>query len=257
MLVSSMVHGEPLLRSDDTVQRFHENGDVDVADIDLPHDRSAELCGVGPEDGDVVLYFHSPATSGEELGDAIDAAAQLRLRVLCVKRPSIDCAEADRFVGRVADDVTTIVDALGLDALTVLGWSGGAPFALAAAARLGAEVTSIHLVSPIPGPLTGPEAVPGRTERLRQVATTTASSTWISGRAALRDYQAVGAPWTFDVESLAQPITIWSPTDDEIVPPRLIDHLRQRLVHAEVVPVPGRHDWLTENWHTVLPRVLR
>ena len=111
---------------------------MDVADIDLPHDRSAELCGVGPEDGDVVLYFHSPATSGEELGDAIDAAAQLRLRVLCVRRPSIECAEAERFVGRVADDVTTIVDA-----------------------------------------------------------------------------------------------------------------------HAEGVPVPGRHDWLTDNWHTVLPRVRR
>lgn len=39
-----------------------------------------------------------------------------------------------------------------------------------------------------------------------------------SGPAALWDYQATSAPWTFVVGSVTQRATLWSPTDDEIVP---------------------------------------
>ncbi|MCP3910892.1 MAG: hypothetical protein GY713_08070 [Actinomycetia bacterium] len=144
-----------------------------------------------------------------------------------------------------------------LKSLVVLGWSGGAPYALAASARLGSMATSIHLVSPLPGSLTGSDAVPGQSERLRQVATTTATSSWVSGPAALRDYQAVAAPRTFDVRDVGQPVTIWSPSEDEIVPPPMIERLRQRLPDASIVEVAGDHGWLTENWGTVLSRLWR
>lgn len=204
-----------------------------------------------------MLYFHSPATSGEELDDAAAAAAELHLRLLCVQRPAIEGAEASKFVGRVADHVVEVTDALGLKNLATLGWSGGAPYALAASARLRPRVTSVLLVSPLPGPLTGRDAVPGQTDRLRQVASTTASSNWVSGPAALRDYQAVAAPWTFDIAKLTQPVTIWSPMEDAIVPPHLVDHLRQRLPNADTISVSGGHDWLTQNWRAVLSRVSR
>ncbi len=230
---------------------------MNVLEVALPLDRSAQLGVVGPEDGDVVLYFHSPATSGEELADATATAAELRLRLLSVKRPSIACVDAAQFVDTVAEDVVAVTEALGLKGVVILGWSGGAPYALAASALLGSTVTSINLVSPVPGPLTGPDAVSSQSERLRQVANTTAASSWISGPAVLRDYRAIAAPWTFDVRSVTQPVTIWSPAEDEIVPPRLVEHLGQRLPDATIVKVAGGHEWLTANWGAVLRRVRR
>lgn len=135
---------------------------MDVLDVALSHGRSAQLCGVGPDDGDVVFYFHSPATSGEELTGAVAAGAELHLRLLCLKRPTVECDEPTRFVDTVANDVAAVTEALGLTNLAILGWSGGTPYALAASGRLGPTVTSIHLVSPVPGPLTGPDAYPTR-----------------------------------------------------------------------------------------------
>lgn len=155
----------------------------------------------------------------------------------------------------MAADTESVIDELELDRPAVLGWSGGAPYALAAAARLGPRIAPVHLVSPVPGPLTGPDALRDQSERLRQVAHPTAESDWISGPTAVRDYQAIAAPWPFDVQSIKQDVTIWSPTDDDIVPPHLTNGLAQRLSNAAVTEVPGAHVWLIENWATVLGRM--
>jgi len=234
---------------------MQQNGNVKVLEISLPHGRSAEIGVVGPDDGEAVLYFHSPSASGEELEGAASAAEQLQLRLLSVRRPSIACDEPAQFVETVASDIASVAKALALKRPALLGWSGGAPYLLATSARLGPDVASIHLVSPVPGPLTGADAVPDQSPRLRQVANTTATSPWVSSPAVLRDYQAVAAPWTFDVESITQPVTVWAPTEDQIVPPHLIEHLARRLPNATIVPVPGEHDWLIENWRTVLGRL--
>lgn len=228
---------------------------MDILEVSLPGDRSAEVGAIGPEDGATVLYFHSPSTSGEELSQAASVAARLDLRILTVKRPSLQCDDPGRFVAVVAQDVAAITEALALRRPAVLGWSGGAPYLLATSARLGAAVGSIQLVSPVPGPLTGPGAVLDQSARLRQVAATTADSSWASGPSALRDYQAVAAPWTFDLSAITQAVTIWAPSDDQVVPPRLVDQLARALPSAEIVAVPGEHDWLTKNWETVLERL--
>ncbi len=137
-----------------------QNGNVKVLRISLPHSRSAEIGVVGPDDGDAVLYFHSPSTSGEELEHAASAAEQLQLRLLSVQRPSIACDEPEQFVETVAEDIASVVEVLALNRPAVLGWSGGAPYSLATSARLGPDIASIHLVSPVPGPLTGPTRYP-------------------------------------------------------------------------------------------------
>lgn len=189
------------------------------------------------------------------MSDAATAAVQHNIRLLCLKRPTVECSEAHRFVDAVATDVAAIAEALELRDPAILGWSGGAPYALAAASRLAPQIAAIHLVSPVPGALTGPNAVPGQTERLRQVAQTTASSSWISGPAALRDYQAVTLPWTFDLASVTRAVTLWSPSADEIVPSRLVEYLRNKLPNANTISVEGDHNWLTEGWGTVLSRL--
>ena len=226
-----------------------------MIELSLPGGRSAEVGSVGPEDGEPVLYFHSPSTSGEELGAAASAATQLRLRILTVRRPSLQCDEPDRFVATVAEDAASVAELLALRRPVVMGWSGGAPYALAMSARPGFEAASVVLVSPLPGPLTGPDAVPDQSARLREVANTTSNSSWASGPSTLRDYQAVAAPWPFDASSITRPVTIWAPVEDQIVPLHLAGHLARSLPSCEIVEVPGAHDWLIENWETVLKRI--
>jgi hypothetical protein len=50
-------------------------------------------------------------------------------------------------------------------------------------------------------------------------------------------------------------VTIWAPSNDEIVPPQLVKHLSRRLPHAETLSVSGSHDWIMNNWPTVLRRL--
>lgn len=230
---------------------------MDITRVHLAGGRGADIHRCGRPGGRPVLYFHSPATSGEELEGAADGAArELGVELLTLVRRSLDHDEAQgSFMATVASDTVLLVQALGLEAVAVLGWSGGGPYALAAAARLGPVARSVHLVSPLPGPLTGPHAVPHQTERLRQIAATAPTSTWVQAPGALRDYRALVASWPFDVASVTPAVTIWAPAADEIVPPSLAGHLAGQLPRAETVPVPGAHDWLMENWSTVLQRI--
>ncbi len=232
-----------------------QDGAVEVLQLSLPGGREVEASVLGPNKGRPILYFHSPATSGEEIGDAASVAARLHIRLITLRRPSVVCDEPSDFVDAVAKEVAAVVNALALDRPTLLGWSGGAPYALASAAYLGSGIDSVHLVSPVPGPLTGPDAVPNQSDRLRQVANTTATSPWVTEASALRDYQAVAAPWTFGLKSIAQRVTIWAPTEDQIVPVSLAERLAELLPDGAVIEVPGAHDWLTQNWATVLERM--
>ena len=228
-----------------------------VTSVQLDEGREANVVRLGSPGGRPVLYFHSPASSGEELDGAADEAArELGIELLTIVRRSLAGHDSGRcFMATVASDADLLVKALALASVVVLGWSGGAPYALAASERLGPVVPAVHLVSPLPGPLTGPDAVPHQSERLLHIATTSPTSSWVAAPGALRDYRAVVAPWPFDVRSVVQPVTIWAPTEDDIVPPRLVDHLARQLPHAETVNVPGSHDWIMENWSTVLRRI--
>lgn len=228
-----------------------------VTSIQLAEGREADVVRLGSPNGQPVLYFHSPATSGEELeGAAEEAARELGIEILTIVRRSLAFHDAgSSYMATVASDADLCVKALGLEWVAVLGWSGGAAYALAASERLGPLVPAVHLVSPVPGPLIGPDAVPHQSERLKQIAATSPASSWVAAPGAFRDYMAVVAPWPFDMRSVVQPVTIWAPTEDDIVPPRLVDHLARQLPHAETVRVAGSHDWIMENWSTVLRRI--
>lgn len=228
-----------------------------VTRVQLAEGREANVVRLGSSGGRPVLYFHSPASSGEELDGAAEGAArELGIELLTIVRRSLAAHGAGScFMATVASDAALFVKVLALESVAVLGWSGGAPYALAASERLGPVVPAVHLVSPLPGPLIGPDAVPHQSERLQQIATTSPTSSWVVAPGALRDYMAVVAPWPFDVRSVMQPVTIWAPTEDDIVPPRLVDHLARHLPHAETINVPGSHDWIIENWSTVLRRI--
>lgn len=103
--------------------------------------------------GQVVVWHHGSPHSGA-LIEPLIAAAELRgIRMVTYARPSYGGSTPlpSRDIASVAGDVAAVVDGLGIDRFAVVGYSGGAPHALACAAllpdRVGAAVT---LAGPAP-----------------------------------------------------------------------------------------------------------
>jgi pimeloyl-ACP methyl ester carboxylesterase len=105
--------------------------------LELADGRTLAYDDVGAPDGTEVLYVHGTPDSrrSRHPDDALAAAAGVRL--LAVDRPGIGGSSPHRTstVASVADDAIALADHLGLDAVRVLAWSAGAPFALGLAAR--------------------------------------------------------------------------------------------------------------------------
>ena len=98
---------------------------------DLPDGRALGWAEWGPEDGFPVLLCPGAATSSR-LGFGADAVDELGIRLVSADRPGLGASDAapDRTLLSWPDDVR----ALGLGAPAVVGFSQGAPFALACAA---------------------------------------------------------------------------------------------------------------------------
>jgi pimeloyl-ACP methyl ester carboxylesterase len=106
-----------------------------------------------------IVLFHGLPGSRLFLPGPSDVA-----RVVTFDRPGY--GESAALVGRTvltaAADVAALLDHLGIAQCSLIGWSGGGPFAVAAAYALGARVTRLAIVS-APGPL---DEVPGGWEAL-------------------------------------------------------------------------------------------
>ncbi len=113
----------------------------------------------GDPHGAPVLEFRGLPSSS--LGDAIDPRflAERHLRRITVDRPGTGLSDFQP--GRVLldwpADVAQLADALGLGQFSVLGTSGGGPFAAACACRLPGRVARLALVSAL-APLDRPGA---------------------------------------------------------------------------------------------------
>ena len=116
----------------------------------------------GDPHGKPVFVFHG--TPASRLGhDFTDVPARERgIRVLCPDRPGIGTSDPrpGRTLAGWADDVVALADALGIDRFTVLGYSCGGPYALAAAAGASDRVTVAALMAGA-GPLDRPGAREG------------------------------------------------------------------------------------------------
>jgi len=108
----------------------------------------------GADGGPVVMALHGTPACG--LGYAILApAAELAgVRVIAPDRPGVRHSERrpDATVADHARDLGRLADVLGLDRFGVIGWSGGGPYALAAAALLPDRLTGTLVVASMPPP---------------------------------------------------------------------------------------------------------
>jgi pimeloyl-ACP methyl ester carboxylesterase len=140
--------------------------------VKLPDGRQLAYAESGDPHGRPVLYCHgTPSTSAEwRLWDAGELTARLGLRVITVDRPGVGGSDyqAERRVNDWPADVAALANHLRLDRFSVLGYSGGCPYAAACAALLPEQVTQVVLVGVV-GPFDKPGLVDAMTPRNRQL----------------------------------------------------------------------------------------
>lgn len=110
----------------------------------------------GSHRGYPVLALHGTPGSRLKYAAADAEAHRLGLRLISPDRWGYGRTDAhdDPALGAYANDATGLVDALGIDRFSVVGISGGGPYAAAVAARLGRRVGALALVAPV-GPISG------------------------------------------------------------------------------------------------------
>lgn len=133
--------------------------------VRLPDGRTIGVAEYGDPAGLPVLYFHGFPACRLEAGLIPD----LPVRLLALDRPGY--GESTPQPGRTLldwpQDVAHVADHLDLDALHIVGLSGGAPYATACAAVLGRRVRSLSLVCPVPPPHGVPDGSDGIGELVR------------------------------------------------------------------------------------------
>jgi pimeloyl-ACP methyl ester carboxylesterase len=132
----------------------------------LADGRTLACLELGDPSGPPVLYFHGYPGSRLEARVAASAAGRLGLRLLSVDRPGFGQStfQRGRRIGGWAADISALADKLALERFSIVGVSGGAPYALTCAARLSHRLAGVALVCPL-GPL---DVADGKTGMLAQ-----------------------------------------------------------------------------------------
>lgn len=141
---------------DDTGTRGGEHpGDFFVT---LPDGRKLHCSADGPENGDTIIQFHgSPGSCRETTPKEVLKEGVLSrngVRVVKFSREGLGWSDRDpeASIGQSAKKIEAILDHLGVEKCSVVGRSGGTPYAAAAAALLPDRVTSCALLVPVANP---------------------------------------------------------------------------------------------------------
>jgi pimeloyl-ACP methyl ester carboxylesterase len=116
--------------------------------VDTRDGRRIGVAEFGSADGPAVVLLHrSPGSRLLDPDPAATAAAGVRL--ICVDRPGYGTTDPVPTPARAAaaDDLEAVVEALALDDVALVGWSGGGQFAVEAAARPGVRARSLTLLA--------------------------------------------------------------------------------------------------------------
>ena len=116
----------------------------------------------GDPNGAPLFFFHGFPNSRLGARLSHESAARHHVRVVSLDRPGYGRSDfkKGRMIGDWPDDVAQAADALGIDRFSVLGYSGGGPYAAACAAKLPDRIASAGIVAGV-GPLTEREAAKG------------------------------------------------------------------------------------------------
>jgi len=251
----------------------------------------------GNPEGTPLVALHGIPSCGRAF-EALDGAARARyLRVIAPDRPGIGAST--RAPGHdlrlVVDDLRELVDALDVDAPHLLGFSGGAAYAYAAARWDASAYRSITVVSGTGSPsleardraytlfdqscfavarkapaLLGPALglvartatvlgapVAARRDNAEQWETLQFTFAHGGGGAA-DDYRATCTPWGFELAAITAPITLFHGRADRIVRPWIARVSARELDNATLHLMPDAgHDLLHTHVNDVLDDIVR
>ena len=135
---------------------FKNNNDAEMNPqfVRLPDNRRLAFAEYGDPEGLPVVYCHGFPSSRREARLLHRTAGQEGFRIIAADRPGFGDSDfkAFRKISDWPDDVTRLADQLDLGSFGLLGISGGAPYALACAARVGTRLSGCTLVCPL-GPV--------------------------------------------------------------------------------------------------------
>ncbi len=130
----------------------------------LPDGRGLGYAEYGRSGGEAYFYFHGHPGSRLEARFAASAADAVGVRVVALDRPGYGLSDdqPSRSILDWPTDVAHAADLLGIARFSVVGASGGGPYALACAYQLPDRVVRAGVISGV-----GPYDVPGNTRGMR------------------------------------------------------------------------------------------
>lgn len=187
-----------------------------VEPVHLVDGRLLEVQLSGPAGGMPLVYHHGTPGAATPIRRVERAVHERGLRLLTISRPGYGAS--DRLAGRrvvdVCQDVSAVLDELGVEQCLVAGWSGGGPHALACAARLKQAIGAVAIASVAPAEAAGLDWLEGMGES--NVAEFNASR---AGEASLRGYLEMLAPMMRAItpEGLELAMSSLLPPEDRVV----------------------------------------
>ena len=117
----------------------------------MPDGRVLEYLATGPADGPALVFHTGTPSSAVGLSGVTEAADALGLRLIGYSRPGYgrSTPRPGRSIADAVEDVTALLDELGVGEFRALGWSGGGPHALACAALLPHRCRAAALIAGI------------------------------------------------------------------------------------------------------------
>jgi len=121
--------------------------------ISLPDNRKLSYIDIGDKKGKVVLYFHGVPSAAEEWnmwGDD-QIISKLGIRLIVIDRPGVGLSSfySNRRISDWAKDIAHFADTLEIEKFSVLGYSGGGPYAAVCAALIPERLRSVGLISSV------------------------------------------------------------------------------------------------------------
>lgn len=117
----------------------------------LPDGRNIACAEYGHRSGLPVLALHGTPGSRLMFALAHKAARERGVRLIAPERPGYGLSDyrAAESLAQIAEDLKSVADAYGLGRFAIIGVSGGAPYAVAAAEALPERISLLGLVAPV------------------------------------------------------------------------------------------------------------
>lgn len=186
--------------------------------ITLPDGRTVAFAEYGDPAGHPVMFFHGTPGGRLQHPQAIGAGAA-GSRIIVVDRPGYGYSDFHTGWGMLefADDIAAVADALGTRRFSVVGVSGGGPYAAACVFRLPGRVRAAGLVSsdaPLPPERTRDEPELNGSAELDEDVVAARTLTWPEFLARFEHKHGGTTP---DIEQLLASFAEWLPSWDKQV----------------------------------------